>query len=206
MNTPKPQAELAVLLVLSATMCSAQPDAQIADLPRGETIAVAVVDFTSSDREAFKACSVTYRPMNESGSRLSNVVADKLNNWPQYRVISCDASRDLIRHSRRMRRSLHRPATLRKIGERLGVDAVLVGQTDGARWRSRKISGTCLYASMQLVSTESAEVLWSVDGSVSSTGPHPDVFPTLADEMLQRLQAQLDERRDAHLLAAVERP
>jgi hypothetical protein len=145
--------------------------------------------------------------MNESGSKLSEEIAEKLSDWPQYRIIPPGTSREVIQKSRRFRRNLHSPATLRKIGERLGVDAVLVGQTEGATWHSRRLSGACLYASMQLVSTQSAEVLWSVDGSISTTDARPNVFPALADDMLQRLQAQIaDAPDDSHLLAAVQRP
>lgn len=164
-----------------------------AESATADAIRVAVVDFSSADGKAFTSCNVTLTPMHKAGGELSRYIAERLNAWPEYSVLDPAIVNRAIAKHKLARKGLNKPETLTRLADVTGVDAVVVGQTEGSSWKGKGHAGASLYASMQLVSTQTADVIWSIDGNLTDTRSRKNVVPDLACDLTERLYAQLQE-------------
>ena len=156
-----------------------------------ETIRVAVVDFASATGESFTSCDITVKPMDKAGPLFSEAVASRISDWSEYEIVDRDDVARVIKKHKLSKKGLSSDASLRKLSELLDVQLVLVGQTEGTAWSGKGHAGGSLYASIQMLSAVNADVLWSIDGSVTDVKSTRQLIPSLADDMTGRLYAEI---------------
>lgn len=166
-----------------------------------DAMRVAVVGFSSAEGTAFTSCSVTVTPLHDSGEKLSNEIAARLGQRPEYRIIEPRVVREAIQSNKLHKRGFDKPSTLRKLAALVGADAVVLGHTEGSRWAGKGHKGASLFASIRMVATDKEETLWTVDGCVSNTKSERNIVPELADDMMQQLIVKSEEQRVARMLA-----
>ena len=169
------------------------------------TLRVAVVAFEAAEGNEFTSCGVTIMPMKDSGRVFSEAIANRLALWPDYEVLDYDAVQAVVTTRNLAKRGLHQAAMLEELAQLTGADAVLMGVTDGTVWHARGgSSGSSLYASMRMVSAADAEVMWTIDGTVTENAMAArQVCPQLAQSMLTELHARLERGTgEKKLLAA----
>ncbi|MBL7115198.1 MAG: hypothetical protein ISS35_05475 [Kiritimatiellae bacterium] len=156
-----------------------------------ETIRVAVVDFASATGESFTSCDITVKPMDKAGPLFSEAVASRISDWSEYEIVDRDDVARVIKKHKLSKKGLASDDSLRKLSELLDVQLVLVGQTEGTAWSGKGHAGGSLYASIQMLSAVNADVLWSIDGSVTDVKSTRQLIPSLADDMTGRLYAEI---------------
>ncbi len=166
-----------------------------------DAIRVAVVDFSSANGSPFTSCSVTVTPLNKAGEKLSEEIATRLGQRPEYEIIEPNVVREAIQSNKLYKRGLDKPSTLRKLAFLVGADAVVMGHTEGSRWAGKGHKGASLFASIRMVATNREETLWALDACVSNTKSERNIVPELADDMMQQLIVKSEEQRVAKLLA-----
>jgi hypothetical protein len=156
-----------------------------------KVIRVAVVDFSSAAGESFTSCNITMKSMDKAGPQFSEAVASRISDWSEYEIVDRDVVTRAITKYKLSKKGLHSEASLKKLAELLDVQLVLIGQTEGTAWSGKGHAGGSLFASIQMLSAVNADVLWSIDGSITDAQSSRQLVPSLADDMTGRLYAEI---------------
>jgi hypothetical protein len=165
-------------------------------------VKVAVVDFSSARGGAFTSCNVTMTPLKDAGRDISSELSQRLATWSSYQILDRDEVQKAVQKCKLYKRGFFDRKALEKLAELTGADAVIVGQTEGNAWSGKGHAGASLYASAQMLSTYTGEVVWSIDGSVTDTQTSKNIVSELAGDMTERLYVKLQELEATRPLVA----